>query len=62
MDGLELLNMSSDDFHDVGITNPLHLRRLQIALQPYRLKFGDKQATLGVMMDSPNISKYVAEV
>ncbi len=54
--------MSSDDFHDVGITNPLHLRRLQIALQPYRLKFGDKQATLGVMMDSPNISKYVAEV
>ncbi len=43
LDGLALLNMPREDFHDVGITNPLHVRRLQIALQPYKLKFKDKQ-------------------
>ncbi len=50
LDGLSLMNMSCEDFNDLGVTNPLHLRRLQIALQPYRLKFKDKQASaIGVM-------------
>ncbi len=62
MDGLELLSMSSDDFHDVGVKNPLHMKRLQIALQPYRLKFKDKQATVGVMDAPGETSYYPAEV
>ncbi len=63
LDGLELLNMSSDDFHHVGVKNPLHMRRLQIALQPYRLKFKDKQAAVVGVMDAPGeISYYAAEV
>ncbi len=49
LDGLALLNMSREDFHDVGVTNPLHVRRLQIALRPYKLKFKDKQTVAGVM-------------
>lgn len=44
VDGLLLLHLSREDWGYLGIKSPLHARRLEVAINKYRLRFEHKQA------------------
>ncbi len=37
------VNLSDDEFKDLGITNKFHLRKLQLILKSYRIRFQHKR-------------------
>eukprot|EP00752_Nemacystus_decipiens_P007166 g6417.t1 len=44
VDGLLLLHLMNEDWGHLGITSPLTVRRIDVAMQEYRLRFERKQA------------------
>ena len=43
VDGLLLLHLMNEDWGHLGITSPLTVRRIDVAMQEYRLRFERKQ-------------------
>ena len=43
VDGLLLLHLMNEDWGHLGISSPLIVRRLDVAMQEYRVRFERKQ-------------------
>lgn len=37
------MNLSDEEFHDIGITNKFHLRKLQLILKAFRIRYQRKK-------------------
>ncbi|CAM9822157.1 unnamed protein product [Chrysoparadoxa australica] len=44
VDGILLLHLLGEDWVHLGIRSPLHVRRIDVAMQKYRLRFQNRQA------------------
>ncbi len=43
VDGNLFINLADEEFHDLGITNKFHLRKLQLILKSYRIRYQRKK-------------------
>ncbi|CAM9368273.1 unnamed protein product, partial [Phaeothamnion confervicola] len=56
VDGLLLLHMAGEDWAHLGIKSALHVRRIEVAMQKYRLRFEEIQAGGDRDGESDNLS------
>lgn len=53
MDGTLFVNLEDEDFRDMGITNRFHLRKLQLILKSYRIRYQRKKEKRQSSKDAP---------
>jgi hypothetical protein len=58
VDGLLLVNLQDQDFADMGISNAVHQRKLQLVLKAYRYRYARRQRPLEREMDDDLVSEY----
>eukprot|EP00595_Chromulina_sp_UTEXLB2642_P003780 CAMPEP_0196765214 /NCGR_PEP_ID=MMETSP1095-20130614/7826_1 /TAXON_ID=96789 ORGANISM="Chromulina nebulosa, Strain UTEXLB2642" /NCGR_SAMPLE_ID=MMETSP1095 /ASSEMBLY_ACC=CAM_ASM_000446 /LENGTH=315 /DNA_ID=CAMNT_0042122885 /DNA_START=274 /DNA_END=1224 /DNA_ORIENTATION=- len=58
VDGYLFVNLSDDDWTDMGITNRFHIRKLQLIMKAYRLRYQRKKDRIEVDEDDELMSEY----
>lgn len=58
VDGNLFINLSDDDWADMGITNKFHVRKLQIILKSYRIRYQRKKDKIFYSEEDELLSEY----
>jgi hypothetical protein len=57
VDGLLFINLTDDEWPDMGITNRVHVRKLQLILKAFRIRYQRKRDKIEVDEDDDVVSE-----